>query len=189
MTLYTIGHSTRALDVFVELLHAHGVVQLADVRLDLFPVIRLLEDRLVGGVRARRVAGDEDRLGDPRVEVLQDAEEERSAARVPDEDGSLVKCVVREHGRQERLDRVAVEAGAVRDLDGVSTRLESYSEPRIPAVLRVAARPVEDDRVGSWRLSWVRRYGRQLVPCEWDMPPGYERAGLVLLITGGVSRR
>jgi uncharacterized protein (DUF488 family) len=32
MIVYTIGHSTRALDVFVALLHAHGVTQLADVR-------------------------------------------------------------------------------------------------------------------------------------------------------------
>jgi uncharacterized protein (DUF488 family) len=30
--VYTIGHSTRTLDDFVALLHAHGVTQLADVR-------------------------------------------------------------------------------------------------------------------------------------------------------------
>ena len=40
---------------------------------------------------ARRVAGDEDRLGDLSVDVLEDGEQERSAARVPDEDGSLLK--------------------------------------------------------------------------------------------------
>ena len=32
MTIYTIGHSTRALDEFLALLHAHQVRQLADVR-------------------------------------------------------------------------------------------------------------------------------------------------------------
>jgi uncharacterized protein (DUF488 family) len=32
VTVYTIGHSTRSLEVFVALLRAHGVVQLADVR-------------------------------------------------------------------------------------------------------------------------------------------------------------
>lgn len=32
MTLYTIGHSTRSLDDFIALLHAHDVGQLADVR-------------------------------------------------------------------------------------------------------------------------------------------------------------
>jgi uncharacterized protein (DUF488 family) len=32
MVAYTIGHSTRALDVFVGLLRTHGVTQLADVR-------------------------------------------------------------------------------------------------------------------------------------------------------------
>jgi uncharacterized protein (DUF488 family) len=32
LTVYTIGHSTRALDEFVALLHAHGVTQLADIR-------------------------------------------------------------------------------------------------------------------------------------------------------------
>jgi uncharacterized protein (DUF488 family) len=32
MIVYTIGHSTRALDEFIALLHAHGVNQLADVR-------------------------------------------------------------------------------------------------------------------------------------------------------------
>ncbi len=32
MTIYTIGHSTRPLDAFVGLLHAHGIAQLADVR-------------------------------------------------------------------------------------------------------------------------------------------------------------
>jgi len=68
-------------------------VQIADVRLDLLPVVRVLEHGLLGGVRARRVAGDEDRLRDPRVDVLQDAEQERSAARVPDEHGAVVKCV------------------------------------------------------------------------------------------------
>jgi uncharacterized protein (DUF488 family) len=32
VTIYTIGHSTRTLDAFVELLHAHQISQLADVR-------------------------------------------------------------------------------------------------------------------------------------------------------------
>lgn len=32
MTIFTIGHSTRALDELVGLLHAHGVRQLADIR-------------------------------------------------------------------------------------------------------------------------------------------------------------
>jgi uncharacterized protein (DUF488 family) len=32
MAIYTIGHSTRSLDEFVALLHAHGVTRLADVR-------------------------------------------------------------------------------------------------------------------------------------------------------------
>lgn len=32
MTIFTIGHSTRSLDEFVALLHAHGVSQLGDVR-------------------------------------------------------------------------------------------------------------------------------------------------------------
>jgi uncharacterized protein (DUF488 family) len=32
MTIYTIGHSTRASDELVDLLKAHGVAQLADVR-------------------------------------------------------------------------------------------------------------------------------------------------------------
>jgi uncharacterized protein (DUF488 family) len=32
MIVYTIGHSTRTLEDFVALLHAHGVSQLADVR-------------------------------------------------------------------------------------------------------------------------------------------------------------
>jgi len=32
MTMYTIGHSTRSLDAFTALLHAHGVAQLGDVR-------------------------------------------------------------------------------------------------------------------------------------------------------------
>ena len=32
MTVYTIGHSTRALDEFVRLLRTHGITQLADVR-------------------------------------------------------------------------------------------------------------------------------------------------------------
>jgi uncharacterized protein (DUF488 family) len=30
--LYTIGHSTRPIDAFIELLHAHGVENVADVR-------------------------------------------------------------------------------------------------------------------------------------------------------------
>ena len=32
MTIYTIGHSTRALEVLLALLHAHGIRQLVDVR-------------------------------------------------------------------------------------------------------------------------------------------------------------
>lgn len=32
MTVYTIGHSTRTLDAFLALLHAHQIRQLADVR-------------------------------------------------------------------------------------------------------------------------------------------------------------
>jgi uncharacterized protein (DUF488 family) len=32
MIVHTIGHSTRALDEFIALLHAHGVTQLADIR-------------------------------------------------------------------------------------------------------------------------------------------------------------
>jgi uncharacterized protein (DUF488 family) len=32
LTIYTVGHSTRTLDEFVSLLHAHGAAQLADVR-------------------------------------------------------------------------------------------------------------------------------------------------------------
>jgi uncharacterized protein (DUF488 family) len=32
MIVYTIGHSTRSIEDFIALLHAHGVVQLADVR-------------------------------------------------------------------------------------------------------------------------------------------------------------
>jgi uncharacterized protein (DUF488 family) len=32
LLIFTIGHSTRPLDAFLRLLHAHGVVQLADVR-------------------------------------------------------------------------------------------------------------------------------------------------------------
>jgi len=32
VTIYTIGHSTRPLDDFLELLHAHRIAQLADVR-------------------------------------------------------------------------------------------------------------------------------------------------------------
>lgn len=32
MTVFTIGHSTRTLDEFIELLHAHRVTQLGDVR-------------------------------------------------------------------------------------------------------------------------------------------------------------
>ncbi len=32
LVVYTIGHSTRPLDEFVALLHAHGIRQLADVR-------------------------------------------------------------------------------------------------------------------------------------------------------------
>jgi uncharacterized protein (DUF488 family) len=32
MTIHTIGHSTRPAEVFVELLHAHGLTQLADIR-------------------------------------------------------------------------------------------------------------------------------------------------------------
>ena len=32
MTVYTIGHSTRTLDAFLALLHAHQISQLADVR-------------------------------------------------------------------------------------------------------------------------------------------------------------
>ena len=32
MTIYTVGHSTRALEDLVEMLRAHGVAQLADVR-------------------------------------------------------------------------------------------------------------------------------------------------------------
>ena len=32
MTIYTIGHSTRAFDDFVALLRAHGIAQVADVR-------------------------------------------------------------------------------------------------------------------------------------------------------------
>ena len=32
MTIFTIGHSTRSLDDFVALLHAHHIAQLADVR-------------------------------------------------------------------------------------------------------------------------------------------------------------
>ena len=31
-TVYTLGHSTRSLDELVEILHAHGVTQLVDVR-------------------------------------------------------------------------------------------------------------------------------------------------------------
>jgi len=40
--------------------------------------------------------------------VLEDAEEERSAARVPDEDRSLIEHVFRQNHREERLDRVLV---------------------------------------------------------------------------------
>jgi uncharacterized protein (DUF488 family) len=32
MRIFTVGHSTRAFDALVDLLHAHGVLQLADVR-------------------------------------------------------------------------------------------------------------------------------------------------------------
>ena len=32
MTIFTIGHSTRSLDDFIALLHAHGVNRLADIR-------------------------------------------------------------------------------------------------------------------------------------------------------------
>jgi uncharacterized protein (DUF488 family) len=39
-TLYTIGHSTRTLDEFIEVLHAHSIQTLADIRS--FPVSRRL---------------------------------------------------------------------------------------------------------------------------------------------------
>lgn len=32
MTIYTIGHSTRSIDEFVELLHSQGIKQLVDIR-------------------------------------------------------------------------------------------------------------------------------------------------------------
>ncbi len=32
LTIYTIGHSTRTLNTFLRLLHAHGIEQVADVR-------------------------------------------------------------------------------------------------------------------------------------------------------------
>src|SRR6267143_588619 len=32
MTVATIGHSTRAIEKFIELLHAHGIEQLVDIR-------------------------------------------------------------------------------------------------------------------------------------------------------------
>lgn len=40
MTLYTIGHSTRAIDEFLEILHAHSIQVLVDIRA--FPMSRRL---------------------------------------------------------------------------------------------------------------------------------------------------
>ena len=40
MTLYTIGHSTRTFDELVEVLHAHGIERLVDIRA--FPASRRL---------------------------------------------------------------------------------------------------------------------------------------------------
>ena len=74
-------------------------VQVARVRPDPLPVVRVLEHRLLAVVRTRGVAGDEDRLGDRYVDVLQDGEQERGAARVPHEHGLLAERVAREHGR------------------------------------------------------------------------------------------
>ena len=39
-TLYTIGHSTRALDELIEALHAHSIANLVDIRS--FPMSRRL---------------------------------------------------------------------------------------------------------------------------------------------------
>jgi hypothetical protein len=80
------------------------------------------------------------------VAALEEGEKERGAARVPDEDGRLVEDVARQYFRQECPDRLHVELGVVRALDGVAACLQPLSEPRVPAVVRVAAGAVEDDR-------------------------------------------
>ena len=81
-----------------------------------------------------------------RVDVLEDGEQERRATRVPHEHGFLVEGVTRQDRREERLDRITVEARVVRDLDDVAARFEPRSQPSVPAVVRVATGSVEDDR-------------------------------------------
>ena len=85
-------------------------------------------------------------MRDRGLDVLEDAEEECCAPRVPDEDGSLVDHVALQHRGKERLDRLTVETRIVRDLDNVAARFQPGSQPSVPAVVRMASRSVEDDR-------------------------------------------
>jgi hypothetical protein len=63
--------------------------------LDPLPVIGLLEDRLLRGVRRGRVAGDEYGLRDRSVRVLEEREQESRATGMADENGRIVDVVVR----------------------------------------------------------------------------------------------
>lgn len=62
--IYTIGHSTRALDEFIALLQAHGVTQLADIRTipkskrhPHFAGVALAESLPAAGIAYRHFAG------------------------------------------------------------------------------------------------------------------------------------
>src|SRR5205814_635117 len=122
-------------------------VRVAHVRPDGRPVVVRLQDRLVLGVRRRAVPGDEDRLGHRRVDVLQDGEQQRGTTGVPHQHGVLAERVARQHRGQERGDRLDVQAGIVRYLDGVPARGQPPAQPAVPAHVRAAAGAVEDDRV------------------------------------------
>jgi hypothetical protein len=80
------------------------------------------------------------------LDVFEQGAEERGAARVPDKHCRFVENVAREHGRQERRGRLHVEIGVMTKLDCVAARFQPLCKPRVPAVLRVAAGAVEDDR-------------------------------------------
>jgi hypothetical protein len=82
-----------------------------------------------------------------RLDVLEDREQQRGAAGMPDEHGLLVEAMFRQYLRQERPDRLDVDSGVMRDLDGVPAFGQSAAQPRVPAVAGVPAGTVENDRL------------------------------------------
>lgn len=144
----TVKHRPALIDVAAVLVFDRvQEVDVANVRPDRVPVVAVPEDRLVTGVGRCGVARDEECLGDRVIELLQEREQQRGTAGVPDEHGFLVAGVGAEYLRQHRGDRLDIDAGVMRNLHAVPAACQPFCEPRVPDPFGPGTSAVEDDRL------------------------------------------